>query len=161
MAPVFVGLELHGGTVSDVDSAMMVAQCAQIARAAGERGFYGYLNVDSLLTAGGDVMLSEINGRMGGCTHIDVLCRALLGPRYARTHALVTRNRVRVSSFSEALRALADAGLLFDHGRTEGIVFAAEAVASTGTVEYIAIARTLADARRLAAATDAALPLAH
>jgi hypothetical protein len=157
MAPVFVGLELHGGTVSDVDSAAMVAHCVQIARAAGERGFYGHLNVDSLLTADGDILLSELNGRMGGCTHIDVLCRALLGPRYARTHALVTRNRVPVPSFSAAVRSLADCGLLFDHERAEGVFFAAEGVATTGTVEYIAAARTLDAARRMAGAADAAL----
>jgi hypothetical protein len=87
MSPVFVGLELHSGTLGEVDAAVMVAQCVQLAHMAAGRGFHGYLNIDSLLTSSGEILVNEINGRMGGCTHIDEWCRVLVGPDYAQPRA--------------------------------------------------------------------------
>jgi hypothetical protein len=157
MEPVFIGFEMPTQAVGVFDAATMAAHSMDLARAAGERGFRGYMNIDSLLTTTGRLLFTEVNGRMGACTHIDVLARELVGPRYQATHVLLTRNRVQVPSLTASLRALEQAGLGFDHGRGEGCVVAAEGVAATGTLEYLIFAPDLDRARELELRTEATL----
>lgn len=162
MEPVFIGFEMPTQAVGVFDAATMAAHSMDLARAAGERGFRGYMNIDSLVTTTGELLFTEVNGRMGACTHIDVLARDLIGPRYQSTHVLLTRNRVEVPSFPAAVHALDRQGLGFDHDRGEGCVIAAEGVAATGTLEYLVFAHDLPRARDLEARTQAALAgLAH
>lgn len=157
MEPVFIGFEIPTQRIGQFDLATMAAHSMSLAQLAGERGFPGYMNIDSLVTKDGRVLFTEVNGRMGACTHIDRLARDLVGPNYQRTHALLTRNRVEVPSFPAALTALRRAGLAFDHDTTTGVVIAAEGVATTGVLEYIVFGSDLDHARDLEARTQAVL----
>lgn len=157
MEPVFIGFEIPTQVVAVADVAAMAGGSVGLARSCGERGFTGYINVDSIVTQTGDVLFTEVNGRMGACTHLDVLARELVGASYLRTHVVLTRNRVPVPSFPAAAAALRENGLHYQHDSQEGCVIAAEGVAATGTLEYLVLARDVERARRLEADVQAVL----
>ena len=128
-----------------------------LCREAGDRGFTGYMNVDSIVTEDGQVLFTEVNGRMGDCTHIDYLARALVGDDYNRSRVVLTRNWVQASSFGGTLKALDEAGVLFDHESRTGVVIPIEDVDRSGTLDYMVIGRDAGHAHELEALTMAAL----
>jgi hypothetical protein len=86
------------------------------------------------------VLFTEVNGRLGGCTHIHVIAERLLGPHYADTYTLLTRNKVHTGPFPALLDMLDRSGLLFTPERGRGVIIATEDTARTGTIEYIVMA---------------------
>lgn len=142
MEPVFVGFEIPSPTLGSDDAARMAVHSVELSRACAARGFTGYLNIDSIVTEDGHVLFSEINGRMGACTHIDVLARSLLGKDYMRRHTLLSRNRVPVADLTVALKNLAAEGLLFDQSSRTGVVLLAASSTGRGEVEYLVVGST-------------------
>jgi hypothetical protein len=149
MEPTFIGFEIPSQQLSQFDIGEMIAHSAALGRAAGDAGFVGYMNIDSILTRTGKVMFTEVNGRMGDCTHIDYWARALLGDDYGRRHVLLTRNWISATSFAGTLRALDEAGVSYDHETRSGVVLPIEDVERSGTIDYLVIGDTLEHARDL------------
>ncbi len=109
-------------------------------------GFVGRANFDAIVTDRGEVVFTEINGRIGGCSHLDVILHKLVGLDYLSTHSVVTRNRVPVRDLD---RALAASRLLTRLRNEAGVVVLTEDISGTGTIEYMVYARNPADALAL------------
>ncbi|WP_277183996.1 hypothetical protein, partial [Caballeronia sp. BR00000012568055] len=109
-------------------------------------GFIGRANFDAIVTDCREIVFTEVNGRSGGCSHFDVILRALVGPDYLSTHTVVTRNRVPVCDLGRALDASRS---LRGRGNESGVVVLTEDILGTGTIEYMVYARNPADALAL------------
>jgi hypothetical protein len=149
MEPTFIGLEIPPRRLSEFQLAEMIAHSTTLAAAAGRRGFRGYMNIDSILTEDGELLFTEVNGRMGDCTHIDYLARRLVGDSYGTEHTVLTRNWVPVRGFTEVVGALRDEGLLYDHSRGCGVVLPIEDVDRSGVIDYMVIGDDARHARRI------------
>jgi hypothetical protein len=134
MEPMFVGFEIP--TVFDKSSdferlsSILARHC---------RGYVGRLNCDAFLSTDGDLIFSEINVRLGGCTHIDVLARRLLGDGYARSRVLHTRHHCRTRlSFSRLVEQIPP----FEKDSRTGVIVLTEDLERSASFEYLAIGRT-------------------
>ncbi len=157
MEPTFIGFEIPSQRLSQFDIGEMIAHSANLARAAADAGFIGYMNVDSILTATGKIMFTEVNGRMGDCTHIDYWARKLLGDDYGRNHVLLTRNWLRASSFEDTLNVLDEAGVSYSHETKSGVILPIEDVDRSGTFDYMVIGDDLEHALAIEALAHKAL----
>lgn len=149
MEPVFVGFEVPSPSLDSDDAARMALHSVELSRACAARGFTGYLNIDSIITEDGRLLFSEINGRMGACTHIDVVCRQLLGSGYMKRHRLLSRNRIPVPDLSRTLDDLAARGLLFDREARSGVIILAAGSGEHAELEYLAIGGSQEAVRRV------------
>lgn len=97
-----------------------------IAEAYRAMGYRGYLSADAIVTPSGQVLFTEANARITGSTHIYVgIGERLIGADYAKSRYLIDRiwpETWRAESFSAALTALGDAGILYDEQLQEGVV---------------------------------------
>jgi len=109
-------------------------------------GFVGRANFDAIVTDDGEVVFTEINGRIGGCSHLDAILCELVGPDYLSTHAVVTRNRVPARDLRAALTV---SHRLTQQRGEAGVVVLTEDMAGTGTIEYMVYARNLSGALAL------------
>ena len=157
MEPTFIGFEIPSQRLSQFDIGEMISHSANLARAAADAGFTGYMNVDSILTMTGKIMFTEVNGRMGDCTHIDYWARKLLGDDYGRNHVLLTRNWIGASSFEDTLNALDEAGVSYSHETKSGVILPIEDVDRSGTFDYMVIGDTLEHALAIEALAHKAL----
>jgi hypothetical protein len=149
MEPTFIGFEIPGQRMRAADLGDMTAHSMDLAREAGRRGFVGYMNIDSITTWDGRLFFNEVNGRMGCCTNIDYLARALVGENYTRQRVVLTYNWIDVGSFTAAVKALDAAGLAFNKRSRTGVIIAVEDVARTGTVDYMVVGTDLDHAKDL------------
>jgi hypothetical protein len=160
MEPTFIGFEIPSQRMSQFDIGDMAAHSMNLAREAGRRGFYGYMNIDSIISESGRLFFNEVNGRMGDCTHVDYLARQLVGDDYGRTRVVLTYNWVESGEFAAVLKSLDEAGVLFDKDSRTGVLLPIEDVERTGVVDYMVIGTDLEQAldleRRALAAIQAA-----
>ncbi|MGE6473223.1 hypothetical protein ACQKDM_26910, partial [Serratia proteamaculans] len=84
------------------------------------------------------LVFTEINGRLGGCSHLDCVLRNLAGEDYLHTHTVLTRNRVPVNDLDAALAA---ANAMTHRRDGAGVVVLTEDLGGTGTIEYMTYAR--------------------
>ena len=102
-------------------------------------GYAGRMNIDAFVAAGHGLFFSEINVRLGGCTHIDVLARRLVGPDYLQTRVIHSRNKVKSTlTFHELIARLPS----FNHNTNTGVIVLYEDLDRSGAFEYLAIGRT-------------------
>ncbi|MFD3688779.1 peptide ligase PGM1-related protein [Nocardiopsis sp. NPDC058631] len=132
-----------------------VAELVEIGRRACEpfrvMGYRGTLCADAIRTPDGELLFTEVNGRLTASTHLHVnLVDRVVGRERRDDRVFLERaGRWAVPSFTEALRRLADAGLGYDPRSGLGIVVTADYAAVTGRVTYCAIAKDLDAARSL------------
>jgi Pre ATP-grasp domain/PGM1 C-terminal domain len=134
----------------DIDSAagaLLVRGGAAIAEAYRAMGYRGYLSADGILTPSGEVFFTEANARITGSTHIYVgIGERLIGAGYAKSHFLIDRiwpETWRADSFSAALSALDEAGILYDGQRQEGVVLCSPLDRRDNTIMHCIVARNL------------------
>ncbi|MER6694723.1 peptide ligase PGM1-related protein [Streptomyces minutiscleroticus] len=99
-------------------------------------GYRGYLNCDSIVTPSGEVLFSEVNARIGGCTHVHAAARRLLGDDYQHRHTLLTRNDLPVADFAKLALAIDYEPRLRPDTDTGAVVLVDDSPC-TGTVEYL------------------------
>jgi hypothetical protein len=157
MEPTFIGFEIPCQRLDPFTIGEMTSHAMNLCREAGDRGFTGYMNCDSIITEDGRVLFTEFNGRMGDCTHIDYLAKALVGVDYQRTHVVLTRNWVAAKSFSDTLVGLAEAGLLFDRAEGSGVVIPIDGIERCGVIDYMVIGHDAEHARDLEQRAQAVL----
>ncbi len=151
MEPVWNGFQIPPETLSLQHAGEFVAASALLAEIAQRRGYTGKINIDGILTDQGQVLITEINGRLGGCTHLHELSQSLYGANYASHYAIVTRNNCRPVSrdFNELLNLLDTRGLLVQRPGQEGMIIATEDLSHSGTIEYMIVARDFQRAHQL------------
>lgn len=117
------------------------AYMQQVAIAAQQLGYHGPMNIDAIVTASGELLFNEFNGRVGGTTGIDTIGRRLLGQDYLDHHVLASRIAVPAPGSAILTKALKEQGLLFTPGSDHGVIIYNDTTEETGTVEYVVVGR--------------------
>lgn len=117
------------------------AYMQQVAIAAQQLGYYGPMNIDAIVTASGDLLFNEFNGRVGGTTGIDTIGRRLLGQDYLDHHVLASQIDVPAPACDILAKALKEQGLLFTRGSDHGVIIYNDTTEDTGTIEYVIVGR--------------------
>ncbi|MGZ4106699.1 MAG: preATP grasp domain-containing protein [Tumebacillaceae bacterium] len=140
MEPVWNGFEIPSLSLNAYAIGEFASCSMQLAEVARQRGYVGKINCDGVLTSEGKVFFTEINGRLGGCTHIHVVAEHLYGANYGDRYTLLTRNKIKVGwSFSELLQRLAEANLLVTGPHQTGVVVLTEDLERSGAIEYLVV----------------------
>lgn len=147
MQPLWCGFEIPG-RLSTLSTTHFAAASQQITAFARDQGYRGKINLDALVLADGRIVFTEFNGRLGGCTHIDVAARELLGPRYIDEVAIVTINKVASPPWPELTALLAE-GFAFDRQARRGVIVLTEVLPLNGTIEIMTVEADMASAEAL------------
>jgi hypothetical protein len=142
MTPLWSGFEIPARLLTEGQRSQLCTQAQLLAGLAQSLGYAGPLDCDAIVTPEGRLILNEFNGRAGGATHMDALCRRLLGVDYLDKVVLLTRNSVPSPEFHKLMPLLHDDSLHFQRQRGAGIIITQDNTLETGTIEYIAIGRT-------------------
>ncbi len=146
MEPLWVGFEIPGQYELD-KRIEFLDNSARIVSAASSLGHRGFVNVDGLV-AGSRCVINEINARCGGCTHIVQIARALFGDDVLSKKSIKSYNHGQIFSPDSLIEELRTAGLLYVPGQVSGIIpFNADY--EHGSFEYMAVANSLEEARKL------------
>ncbi len=145
MAPLWCGFEIPGDLPVPARSEF-IAGAQAIAAMAAETGFRGKINIDAILVDETDVLFNEFNGRLGGCTHIDVIARHIAGPAYSANHAIVTRNKQPVPSWEVLQGVLTHNELDHTPERGQGIIVLTDSISLDGTIEYMSLGNSAEEA---------------
>jgi hypothetical protein len=121
--------------------AQLGAYMQQVAIVAQQLGYYGPMNIDAIVTASGQLLFTEFNGRVGGTTGIDTIGRRLLGEDYLDRYVLASHIEVPAPGCDLLAKALDEHGLLFTRGSDHGVIIYNDTTEETGTVEYIVVGR--------------------
>ncbi|WP_305787944.1 peptide ligase PGM1-related protein [Symbioplanes lichenis] len=114
------------------------ARAVELARKVHDFGYRGILNVDSIVTPGGEVLITEFDGRHGGLTHLHSLFTRLLSASYVHDRHIVVVN-LPCEDVSAAIAALHAEGLGFDARARRGVVLASAGTGDGGPVECCVI----------------------
>lgn len=149
-APILSGI-IMPSAVPPYQLGAFVASATEMARLCCDLGYDGLVNIDGMVTAAGAVMINEINGRIGGCSHIHHIVQAVAGRGYGDRLVTLSHSRNAALSIDQAFAMLDEHRLAFDARIGRGIVVTGEDMAATGYLEYLSIAPTREDAARLEA----------
>ncbi|WP_437014564.1 peptide ligase PGM1-related protein [Streptomyces sp. enrichment culture] len=155
--PVLAGLELPLADVSDDVGKIFTDGALRLARLMQTLGYQGLASIDAVISPDGTVRFNEVNARLGGSTHLDVIATVLLGKNWADGHVLLSRFSVPSPPFTTLVDGLARNGLAWDRAAREGVVIASDDTEASGTVEYVVLAPTWSRCRALEAELHAYL----
>lgn len=116
-------------------------------------GYRGRVSVDAIVTPDRRILFNELNGRVGGSTHVHHLGERLIGAGYLHDRVLVARNRCDWNSVAGSVKILAESGLEFDRSKRTGILVTGD------DGQLLIVAAHLAAAAELESAAVAALGL--
>jgi len=157
MKPLWVGFEIPG-QYGVHHRTRFLDESARLVAAAAQMGHRGHMNVDGLV-AEGRIFVNEINGRCGGCSHIFEIARRLFGPDVLAHKQIKSYNHGVFSERGRLITTLDQAGLLLRPGSSSGVIPLNMDYELGQAFEYMVIADTLEDARRLSDLTLAATRL--
>ena len=138
-APTWSGFEIPGPNHDDA-SAEFVAIAMRLAKFYQGLGYQGKINIDGILTNCGQLIINEVNGRLGGCSHIHAIARRYHGVDYWNRVYITSRIRQKVSSFHEHLSRVRSVGVDFQPENGIGVLTLVDDTKSTGEIEYMVIA---------------------
>lgn len=140
MNPMFEGIIAPPIALTPAETDEAVAISRRLCEPYQQMGYRGVLTPDVFLTPGRDLVISEINGRISGATHLNgAIAECLGGPDGLRDRVLVERGGWRVPSFGEAVDRLHASDLAIDQVRREGIVLVFDTSRLDGSVRYCTI----------------------
>ena len=96
-------------------------------------GYVGHLNIDAIITPDDKIIFTEVNGRIGGCTHVHTVAQQLLGSNYLNTHQITTYNSIFVESFQSYLNALIKHNINFSESTQKGTLILSSDQHDNGT----------------------------
>lgn len=99
-----------------------LTEAAELVRIAADLGYRGYINVDGIVTAQGELYFNELNARWGGCTSLHYIGVKLFGETYADEHVISGLRVVTPMVLSDAMELLRDHGLQFSPETGEGVI---------------------------------------
>ncbi|MCZ4119898.1 hypothetical protein [Streptomyces sp. H39-S7] len=112
MEPTWNGFVIPSPDLSGTAEAEMLSWSVEMAAYLQRTGYRGLLNCDSILTPDGRMLFSEVNARVGGCTHVHHAAARLLGDDYLRHYTLRTRNNLPCADFTALAKIIDDDDLL-------------------------------------------------
>ncbi|WP_221350077.1 hypothetical protein [Streptomyces beigongshangae] len=140
MEPVWNGFAIPPVALSAAAEQRMLDVSLAMARTIQQLGYRGYLNCDSIVTPTGEVLFSEVNARVGGCTHVHAAARRLLGRDYQRSHTVLTRNDLPVQDFAKLIWTVDHDPRLSPDGDS-GVVILVDDSPYNQTAEYLVYGR--------------------
>ncbi|MFJ5932970.1 hypothetical protein AB9128_15950 [Streptomyces cinereoruber] len=136
MEPVWNGFAIPPVALDPVAERLMLEASLAMARTIRQLGYRGHLNCDSIVTPEGEVLFSEVNARIGGCTHVHAAARRLLGDDYLDAYTVLTRNDLPVRDFAKLALAIERDPRLAPDGESGAVVLVDDSP-YTRTVEYL------------------------
>jgi hypothetical protein len=126
-------------------------------------GYRGNICADAIITAAGQVIFTETNGRLTASTHLHTnIIGRVVGPEHrARRVFLEHAGRLTARSYAAAVERVQASGLGYDPITGTGVLLTANYVPINGTVTYCVVAENAPAARqteRTLTATLAAAP---
>lgn len=150
MSPVFSGLVSHAQSLSSRQVAELEQAARRICEPFRDLGYRGVLTPDAILTPDGELLLSETNARISGCTHLYLAIAECLGAREKLgDRVFLEQGGWRVPSFGAAVDLLDRSGLALDLTTRTGVVLVCDMSRLDGTVRYCVVAEDLASARQM------------
>lgn len=146
MAPLWYGFKIPGNSLNEIQLAHLIHGSTQLVNAVAQTGYVGKVNCDAVLTDDNKIFFTEINGRLGGCTHIDVLARNLLGDDYMNNFVLLSGNQLPCQNFNLLIDAMHNARLHFSQDKHSGIILLVDDSHQKKKVEYLIISDNLSNA---------------
>ena len=138
----WIGFQIPFALPKSVSDAFL-SQSNLLAQVVSSLGYNGHINFDAIVTNDDDVLFTEINGRLGGCTHLHFIAEKLISSNYLATHCILTRNRVVITDLAHAFKA---ASSLCTASQSSGIIILNEDMTTMGTIEYMVYAPSVAEA---------------
>jgi hypothetical protein len=145
MEPTFRGFVIPGN-LPPYQASRFIAGTTELARLAVDLGFDGLMDVDGIITTGGEIVYNEINGRTGGCSHIHHILTTLRDSDYGDEVVVTAHDNISSIPFERVLGLLDTRGLGYDRGTGSGIIVTAEDTERLKVIDYIAIAATRQEA---------------
>ncbi len=140
MTPMWSGFQIPGESLSYFQLAKFIEHSLHLAKSCKDRGYVGKINCDAVLTIGNHLFFTEINGRLGGCSHIHEVATTLIGPDYLQNSFLLTECNAKFNgNFIQLLELLRKEDLLFSKPSRIGVVILEENLEHTGTFEYMCV----------------------
>jgi hypothetical protein len=155
-APVLSGL-IMPCVLPPYKLAGFIAGATELARLCCDMGYEGLVNVDGIVTIAGDVIINEINGRIGGCSHIHHILQAVAGPDYGDKLVVMSHSKKVAMPSKQAFGILSEHGLAFDAKSARGIIITGEDTAASGHLDYLSIAPSREEAASLEMAFESIL----
>lgn len=134
-----------------------IANTTELARLCCDLGYDGLINIDGIVTVGGDVIINEINGRVGACSHVHHILQTVAGPHYGSNLVVLSHSKTIAMPIDDVFRILEERQLGFDAQTRRGIIVVSEDAAQTGHLGYISIAASREEAGKLEADFEALL----
>jgi hypothetical protein len=122
MDPILNGHIVPGYRSHDDAFAELTTSSHRLCRVLRTMGYRGPLSVDAIVTPDGRLLVSEINCRQGGPTHIHELGRKIFGPGYLTDAVLSEDRKKRLPPLGEFVTELDREGIHYDPARKEGVV---------------------------------------
>jgi hypothetical protein len=146
MEPVWNGFAIPPVELPRTVEDAMLDWSTKMAEYLQQTGYRGYVNCDSLVTPEGELFFSEVNARVGGCTHIHYAAARVLGADYLRYYTLLTRNNLACGDFATLAKAVDNDALLNGRDRTTGALLVVDDVPYSGTIQYLVYGNTVPNA---------------
>jgi hypothetical protein len=122
MDPILNGHIVPGYRSHDEEFAELTTSSRKLCRVLRTMGYRGPLSVDAIVTPDGRLLVSEVNCRQGGPTHIHELGRKIFGPGYLTDAVLSEDRKKRLPPLDGFVAELDRAGIHYDSARKEGVV---------------------------------------
>jgi Pre ATP-grasp domain/PGM1 C-terminal domain len=155
-APILSGL-IMPCALPAYQLASFIANTTELARLCCDLGYDGLLNIDGIITTGGAVIINEINGRIGACSHIHRILQAVGGPSYGSDLVVMSHSKTVAMSVDDVFGVMKRHKLGFDAETRRGIIIVSEDAAETGHLGYISIAPSRALAANIESEFEALL----
>ncbi|MEU2358682.1 peptide ligase PGM1-related protein [Streptomyces misionensis] len=144
----WVGLELPAA-LPPHSLAHALTHATRFAMLAADIGYRGYLNIDAIVTASGELLFNEVNARWGGGLVLHTVASRLLGDDYANHWVASSLRDVRPMPLSAVSAAMREHSLEFTSERREGVVVLACDPTQTEALECLLIAPSVSRVREL------------
>lgn len=119
--------------------------CDKLASVTAQLGFLGKINFDAIACDDDHILFTEVNGRLGGCSHVALLAKKLIGESFLNDATLLTRNRVPIDDFEKAIQIAEK----LSKNANGSIFILNEDMACLKIIEYMVYAVTKSDALAL------------
>lgn len=111
-----------------------------------EMGYLGRINVDGVLCMNGDLILTEVNARFGGCSHVFHIARLLLGDDFINERVVTTRSYLECTDLGFAVNL---AKSIRAESSDTGVVVANEDMNGSGTIQVLSFGSTALECEKI------------
>ncbi|SER90316.1 hypothetical protein SAMN05216188_11769 [Lentzea xinjiangensis] len=144
MSPVLSGIILPAQPPSPEQLAELLLLGRRMCEPFRDMGYRGVLSPDAILTPDGELLFTEMNARITGCSHLHIAIAECAGGRERLGDRVVLeQGGWRVPSFGAAVDVLDRSGLALDPATRAGVVLGLDLTRLNGTVRCCFVAEDL------------------